>query len=148
MRLHKARRDFGYNINIAPLIDVVFLLIIFFLTVSHIAQVRVEALSLPEAQKGEKADQVSEARIIINITKEGHIIISGQKYSVESIGKILSQETQNKEQDTVSVLIRADRELGWKRVSEVMQECSKKGITQISVGVIEPGQSDTLSDEE
>ena len=51
MRLHKVKRDFGYDINIAPLIDVVFLLIVFFLTVSHIAQVRVEALSLPEAQQ-------------------------------------------------------------------------------------------------
>ena len=45
MRLHRAKREYGCQINIAPLIDVVFLLIIFFLTVSHITQVRVEALS-------------------------------------------------------------------------------------------------------
>jgi len=46
VRLHRAKREYGCQINIAPLIDVVFLLIIFFLTVSHITQVRVEALDV------------------------------------------------------------------------------------------------------
>ena len=142
MRLHKARRDFGYDVNLAPLIDVVFLLIVFFLTVSHIAQVRLEALSLPEAQQGDKADEVSNARVIINVTEEAHIVISGQKHSTEYISQLLDQEIEHQGQDAVSVLIRADREAAWKFVSEILQVCSQKGITNVSVGVIEPGQEE------
>ena len=52
MRLRKRKPEYGCEINIAPLIDVVFLLIIFFLTVSHITQLQVEPLSLPEAEEG------------------------------------------------------------------------------------------------
>ena len=126
----------------------VFLLIVFFLTVSHIAQVRVEALSLPEAQQGDKADEVSDARIIINVTEEAHIVISGQKRSTEYISQLLDQEIQQLEQDAVSVLIRADRKVAWKIVSEILQVCSQKGIMNVSVGVIEPGQSDILTSEE
>lgn len=148
MRLHKARRDFGYDINIAPLIDVVFLLIVFFLTVSHIAQVRVEALSLPEAQQGDKADEVSDARVIINVTEEAHIVISGQKHSTEYISQLLDREIQQLGQGAVSVLIRADRKVAWKIISEILQVCSQKGIMNVSVGVIEPGRSDIITSEE
>lgn len=144
MKLHKAKRDFDYDINIAPLIDVVFLLIVFFLTVSHMAQIRVEALSLPEAQQGDKADEVSKARVIINIAENGQIVISGQKHSIESISPLLDREIQRLGRDAVSVLIRADRKVAWKIVSEVLQLCSQKSIMNVSVGVIEPGQGDIL----
>lgn len=148
MKLHKAKRDFGYNINIAPLIDVVFLLIVFFLTVSHLAQIRVEALSLPEAQQGDKADEASKARVVINITEDGQIVISGQKHSIESMSPLLDREIQRLGLDAVSVLIRADRKVAWKIVSEVLQLCSQKSILNVSVGVIEPEHGDILTPRE
>jgi len=140
MRLHKARRLPIHKPNIAPLIDVVFLLIIFFLTVSHIAMVRVEALALPEATEGDKADALSAARVIININDASCITVAGQTHTLASLETLLDQEVQQQEHDQVSVFVRADRQVAWQLVSEVMQRCARRGIVQVQVAVIEPGR--------
>ena len=142
MRLHRAKREYGCEINIAPLIDVVFLLIIFFLTVSHITQVRVEALSLPEATEIEKPQQPLSSNVIINVHKEGSIVVSGKSYEIESLESMLRAEQANSSSGGLSILLRGDREALWARISEIMRVLSKLGLDQIRVAVIESGESD------
>ena len=48
MRLTKRRRTTSARINMTPMIDIVFLLIIFFMTVSQVTEVNREQLSLPK----------------------------------------------------------------------------------------------------
>jgi len=147
VRLHKAKREYGSEINIAPLIDVVFLLIIFFLTVSHMTQVRVEALSLPEAKEADKSAPVVSGRIIINVHKNGRIVVSGKTYETDSLESMLRTEQENSSSGGLSVLLRGDRETLWAGVSEIMQVLTELGIDQISVAVIELGGSDPGSQE-
>ena len=147
MRLHKAKREYGSEINIAPLIDVVFLLIIFFLTVSHMTQVRVEALSLPEAKETDKSAPAMSGRIIINVHKNGRIVVSGKTYETDSLESMLRTEQENSGSGGLSVLLRGDRETLWAGVSEIMQVLTELGIDQISVAVIELGGSDPGSQE-
>ena len=142
MRLHRAKREYGCEINIAPLIDVVFLLIIFFLTVSHITQVRVEALSLPQATEIEKPQQPLSSNVIINVHREGRIVVSGKSYDIDSLESMLRAEQENSSSRGLSVLLRGDREALWARISEIMRVLSKLGLNQISVAVIESGESD------
>jgi biopolymer transport protein ExbD len=142
VRLHKAKREYGSEINIAPLIDVVFLLIIFFLTVSHITQVRVEALSLPEAKEADKSEHLASGRIIINVHENGRIVVSGTTYETDSMEYMLRTEQENPGSGGLSVLLRGDRDTPWAGMSELMQVLTKLGINQISVAVIEPGRSD------
>ena len=138
MRLHRAEREYGCEINIAPLIDVVFLLIIFFLTVSHIGRVQVETLSLPEATGGEKSEPLASGRVIINVHKEGRIVVAGDTYEMDTLEQKLRREQQTFGSDSLSVVLRGDRESLWARMSAIMQILSKVGINQISVAVIEP----------
>lgn len=142
MRLHKTRRQYGSDINIAPLIDVVFLLIIFFLTVSHITQVRVEALSLPEAKEADESAHVASGRIIINVHKNGRIVVSGKTCDADSLELMLRREQESTSGGSLSVLLRGDRETSWAAVSELMQVLTRLGINQISVAVIESDRSD------
>jgi len=142
VRLHKAKREYGSEINIAPLIDVVFLLIIFFLTVSHITQVRVEALSLPEAKEADKSQHLASGRIIVNVHKNGRVVVSGKTYEADSLEYMLRAEQEDPGRGGLSVLLRGDRDTPWARVSELMQVLTKLGINQISVAVIEPGGPD------
>jgi len=147
VRLHRAKREYGCEINIAPLIDVVFLLIIFFLTVSHITQVRVEALSLPEATEIEKPQQPASGNLIINVHREGRIVVSGKTYEIDSLESMLRAEQENVSSGGLSVLVRGDREALWARISEIMRVLSKLGLNQIRVAVIESGESDPQSQE-
>jgi biopolymer transport protein ExbD len=141
MRLRKRKHEYGCEINIAPLIDVVFLLIIFFLTVSHITQVKVEALSLPEAEEGQKPNEQELSRMIINVNKGGQILALGKIQNIESLQQMLLDEIGHSGRDGVSILLRGDRETSWARISEIMQICTTNGISQISVAVTNPEES-------
>ena len=140
MHLHKIKREYGYDINIAPLIDVVFLLIIFFLTVSHIARIQVEPLELPEAREGRKSDQLTGGRLIVNVHKDGRVVIAGQTQSLTSFRRLVAEEESDEDSGPSSVLIRGDREAPWAKIAELMNVCTECGIGQVDVAVIEPGQ--------
>jgi biopolymer transport protein ExbD len=140
MRLRKAKRQYGCEINIAPLIDVVFLLIIFFLTVSHIIKVQVEAVTLPESTEGEKSEQLTGARVIINVHKDERIVVAGEICERNSLEQILRTEMGRSGGDGLSVLLRADREVLWARTSEIMQICRRLGINDVTIAVIEPDE--------
>jgi biopolymer transport protein ExbD len=140
MRLHKTKRKYGCEINIAPLIDVVFLLIIFFLTVSHITKVQVEALTLPESTEGEKSKQLTSGRVIINVRKDERIVVAGEICERNSLEQILRTEMGRFGGDGLSVLLRADREVLWARTSEIMQICRRLGIKEVTIAVIEPDE--------
>ena len=147
MRLHRAQREYGCEINIAPLIDVVFLLIIFFLTVTHITQVRVEALSLPEATEGETPDRLASGRLIVNVHRQGRIVVSGETYELDSLELMLRAEQETLSHGDLSVHLRGDREALWARISDIMGILTKLNLNQISVAVIEPDASDPDSQE-
>jgi len=142
MRLHRVKRQYGCEINIAPLIDVVFLLIIFFLTVSHITKVQVEALTLPQATEGEKSEQLAGSRVVINVHQDGRIVVAGEVRESNSLEQMLRTEQKRVGGDGLSVLLRGDREASWAIVSEIMQICTRLGINEVTVAVIEPGQAD------
>lgn len=147
MRLHRAQREYGCEINIAPLIDVVFLLIVFFLAVAHIAQVRVEALSLPEATEVEISEHLASGRLIINVHKEGRIVVSGKTYEPDSLESMLRARQANRRRGNLSVLLRGDREALWTRMSEIMHILTRLNLNQISVAVLEPVAANLESQE-
>ena len=136
MRLRKRKHEYGTEINIAPLIDVVFLLIIFFLTVSHISQVKVDPLPLPEAEEGVKPKEQRRSKIIVNVHKDGRI--TGEARSLDSFKQLLAEEIKRSGSDNLSVLLRGDRAASWTKISEIMQICTNNGISRISVAVTEP----------
>ena len=145
MRLRRAQRRFGYEVNIAPLIDVVFLLIIFFMTVSQISRVEVVPLELPEAAMHEKP---LSGRLIINVSyaedKTSHIVVEGREHSVESLHKMLSVGAETRRPGDVSVLIRGDRRVPWSTAARVFQTCTANRIDRVHIAVAEPGGAPEL----
>jgi len=138
MKLHKARRSFGTEINIAPLIDVVFLLIIFFMTVSQITKMEVEPVTLPEAAKGEAPKELATGRVIVNVLEDGRIVVAGQPCTPQALRGLLAQEVKQRGSEEVVVLVRGDREAPWRQAAAVLQACGANGIGQVRVAVIEP----------
>ena len=79
MKLSKSKRNHKLMMNMTPMIDIVFLLIIFFMTVSQITRVNEERLELPKLRGAEDQSPTS---LTINVTKEGVIKISGSEVDV------------------------------------------------------------------
>jgi biopolymer transport protein ExbD len=147
MRLYRTDHKYKCEINIAPLIDVVFLLIIFFLTVTHITQVRVEALTLPEAGTVKMPDHLASSRLIINVHKDGRIVVSGETYEPDALELLLRTEQAKPSRDDLAVLLRGDRDALWSRLTDIMTLLTKLNLNQIDVAVLEPGASDPESQE-
>jgi biopolymer transport protein ExbD len=144
MRLRRTKRQLGWEINIAPLIDVVFQLIIYGLVVSLIAKVECEDIALPQARKGEQGKEALALRLVINVRKNGQIVMGGTGHTAESLRPVLAAENEKvrKASGMLTVLVRGDRDGDWKNVAQVMSACAASGISRVHVAVTEPGEGE------
>ncbi len=75
-----------FRFNITPMIDVVFLLIIFFLVASYfVRSEQSREVSLPEASKGKPDDFSAQKRLTITVDKDGQLSIAGNVVSEDEI---------------------------------------------------------------
>jgi biopolymer transport protein ExbD len=133
MRLTKAKRRYGVHVGISPLIDVVFLLIIFFMTFSQLQKMEVEVIELPEAKAAKDAETADQqGQLIVNVKVDGSVVVEGKLLTAESLEVILKSRDIN-----ASVLVRADRELAWEKASGVLALCRELGIRRVRVAVQE-----------
>ena len=134
MRLSKARRQGELGISMTPMIDIVFLLIIFFMTVSQITYVNDEPMELPELAGTE--DQETQT-FTINVTNSGKLVISGRESSLSETLLYVGQELASRGGDPsqIRIMIRCDRRMSSDVVNELVRRLSDLGIRQIRVGV-------------
>ena len=105
-----------------PLIDVVFLLIIFFLVSSQLARQEANIeLELPEASTGSASPEVESRRITINVRGDGSMSIGGVDIPVDKISSRL-QDAVNLKGEDVEVRIRASRDLPYSEAEKLYRE--------------------------
>jgi biopolymer transport protein ExbD len=133
MRLPPSEQDLGVP-NMMPLIDVVFLLLIFFLMASRFEQEERELkVTLPEVAEAQPLAMTQE--LVVNITPEGKYLVARQQYSEEQLAGLLVQMRRNNPQQ--SVLIRGDGRAAWKHGVRVMGLCNKAKIDNYRVAAIQ-----------
>ncbi|MCX8081924.1 MAG: biopolymer transporter ExbD [bacterium] len=119
------------ELNIAPLIDVVFLQLIYFmLTSSFIMQPGIK-INLPQATTSET---VTEKEIIISITKEGGIFYRETPLSIEQLENVL-KNTLAVNKDRI-LIIKGDRKAEHGIVVKVMDIARRTGINKIVIGTL------------
>ncbi|MCD6423274.1 MAG: biopolymer transporter ExbD [Elusimicrobia bacterium] len=119
------------EINIAPLVDMVFLLLIFFLVSTTFSSPTGVEVRKPKAKT---AVSLSRESVLIAVTKEGSIHINNRRVDLETLGGIIkviiSQRTD------APVIIVADRESFTGRIIQVMDECKRAGAQNISLAAL------------
>lgn len=119
------------GINLTSLIDVVFLLLIFFMiTSTFIKTERKLELQLPEAKAAE-VEQKERKPIQIEMDKRGRITLDGQLVTMKALETRL-KEFQGKRK---SAIVRADRRLKHGTVTAVLGLCRDAGIREIAIAV-------------
>ncbi len=119
------------GINLTSLIDVVFLLLIFFMiTSTFIKTERKLELQLPEAKAAE-VEQKERKPIQIEMDKRGRITLDGQLVTMKALETRL-KEFQGKRK---SAVVRADRRLKHGTVTAVLGLCRDAGIREIAIAV-------------
>ncbi|MDP7035759.1 MAG: biopolymer transporter ExbD [Planctomycetota bacterium] len=134
--------DSSVDLNMTPMIDVVFLLIIFFMLILKIVSEELTPLDLPTAVHA-NPDEAEEDRVIINLRRDGKIFVDGRVYDPtkpagsEALKKKLAFEAQGaRGDDGISerqILIRADRSTKYQHVEKILRLMVNKGIRMYRV---------------
>ena len=132
MRLPASEPELGIP-NMMPLIDVVFLLLIFFLMASRFEQEEREMkVMLPEVAEAQPMTMTKE--FVVNITSEGKYLVAHQEYTEEQLAALLQEAARNNPRQ--SVLIRGDERAAWKYGVRVMGLCNKAKIDNYRVAAV------------
>ncbi len=132
------------SFQLAPMIDIVFLLLIFFLVTYQITEQEKDLeVSVPTTTEGSQEARVAN-EIVVNLTAEGVITISGEVYTKDELRKKLERIVKASElanaggADQQPVRIRADREGKNQQLLEVLDEIQKAGIWNIGFATKSP----------
>ena len=130
--IHRPRR-IGFNMT--PMIDVVFLLIIFFLVSSHLAKQESQVqLALPVATSGEEDPALSSNRVTINVNETGELTIGNRPIIAAELGERLAS-ARAELGDGMEVRIRSSRLTPYGDVQPIMLACTKQGIWNVTYAV-------------
>ena len=115
------------SLSLTPLIDVIFLLLIFFIVATRFSKEESELdVELPSASQALPLT-AQPAELVINIDANGRFYVQGQFRQPEAIERILRTTAANNPL-TQTVVIRADKKADWQHVSNAFDLCKKVGI--------------------
>jgi len=116
--------------QMTPMIDVVFLLLCFFVSSQIFAQWETEIdITLPTARTGEVPQRLP-GEIIVNILASGEVIVNGRSLDSEQLGSMLSRVVTLFPGQPV--LLRADKTTAYEHVIRVLDLCRQSDIWNIS----------------
>ncbi|MCP4834169.1 MAG: biopolymer transporter ExbD [Phycisphaera sp.] len=127
-------RERQLPLDMTPMIDIVFQLLIFFLVTAQLSQYSRADLDLPE-EAGEKTDEASEAGLIINVLADGTLEIASAEISVEEL-RILAIDLVAESDGSVSParpLVRADRNAPTASLNKVLSTLQRAGIPAVRI---------------
>lgn len=108
--------------NLTPVIDVVFLLLIFFLVATKYAEEERDLdVNLPEVAQTQPLTMTPQ--LIVNVTKDGQFRVVQKDYSISQIQQMLAEARENNPQQ--ECLIRGDGDSALKHAVLVMDACNK-----------------------
>ena len=135
----KFQSQFGSErtgIQLAPMIDVVFLLLIFFIVLWNYARFETEIdISVPAASAGENPERTI-GEIVVNVKKEGGIIIEGiERTELETLEMFKSIVAAYPDQ---ALILRGDKEASFDHIVKVLNLCKEAKIWNISFATSQP----------
>ena len=132
MRLPNDGSESDNGPNLTPIIDVVFLLLIFFLVATRFDQEERELdVELPEVVKAQPISMTE--GLIINISKNGKLKVVRKEYSEKQLATIIRAAKKNNPHQTA--LIRGDGGSALKYAVRVMSLCNKEGMKYLIAAI-------------
>ena len=141
MRVPLSNRRHRLEMNMTPMIDVVFLLIIFFLVSSHLQKQEAHAeLDLPTAETGDEYTQTDIRTLTVNISSRQDIYQIAFGSRIISPSNLVSQlqSELRRAKGKLEVRIRVDRTTPYRVVEPILASCAQLDIWNVQFAVIRP----------
>lgn len=134
MRIRNDELEDDVGIGLTSLIDVVFLLMIFFmLATTFLDPERALELDLPRAESGSSAEEAPE-ELVLNVFRDGRISLGGRELADGDLRARLEQAARR--DPATPVTIRGDARVEHARIVSVMDACALAGLSNLSVGTL------------
>lgn len=128
MQFEGARRS-SHIPNLTPLIDIVFLLLIFFMLTSHFVREDSLNIQLPEAESGRKLDENKSIEVIINAQQQW--LYKGQVVTPKELKPLLREDLSKR--DVKRLRIRGDRASDLGSAVSLLDLAREAGATDIDI---------------
>ena len=123
MTLRRFRKK-SPRVDVIPLIDVLMVLILFFLTSMQFQDLRALNVKLPKIDSA-GSNKISN-QLVVSISKEGEYFLNGNEDELVEIGKVFRSSAQLPRKP--AVLVVADEDVPLKHVTEVVDLCRESGL--------------------
>lgn len=124
------------SLPLAPMIDIIFLLLIFFITTSVFARMENElSVTVPTAESADPPRrQLGE--IIINLTWDGGIVVNQREMTDSQLLSLLSRLVERYPDQ--AVIVRGDRTTQWEDMVNTLDICARAGIWNYKFAALPP----------
>jgi biopolymer transport protein ExbD len=126
--------------DMTPMIDVVFLLVIFFTLVSEFERMEIESVTLPYAVEAVEEPPRAPNRLVVNVAADGQVAVMRRSLDREELGRFVAARAAaaGADKDGFSALhvkVRADAACQYGHVLGVMESCVDASVWHLSFAV-------------
>lgn len=126
-----------FTVNMTPMIDVVLLVIIFFLYTARFAEVSRTSVNLPDERGSPEAMMDADA-LLIDVSASGRYLINGRERPIERVAEIVQEQADRVGgPGNLRVLLRADRDTPAGAVNALARRLTRMGVRQWSHATVD-----------
>ncbi|MEN8254234.1 MAG: biopolymer transporter ExbD [Verrucomicrobiota bacterium] len=132
MKLKAIKKD-DVEIDMAPMIDMVFLLLIFFMVASVVVTEKID-ITLPESTAAKVPEDIK-GRVVLSVDANGKIYYGMNPVTIEKLKEHISAELEL--DPNLRLMIRSDARVEYKTSKEIMIACGEAGATDLIYATFE-----------
>ena len=125
----QGRKRLSLELNMAPLIDVVFLLLIFYMLSSTFVRPEAVKVNLPSASSGQA---VSLEALEVFLRRDGSLVFGEQEISIDSLQEVVRKLIDSKPEQVIT--LKADADVSVQKMVEVMDQMKLGGARKNYIG--------------
>ena len=131
----KKKKSPEINLEITPLVDVIFLLLIFFVLSTQFIDLKSMSIDLPSIDK-KTMSNLPENRVKIEISKEGDVLINNIILDTFSL-KSLNKELRSISPEIKTAIISADSDTKYQYLVTIMESLNRNGFKNIQINFVD-----------
>ncbi len=133
MKVKLPKKD-DVSIDMAPMIDMVFLLLIFFMVASVVTELDKVEVKIPEAEYAKVPDE-TKGRMMLSVDANNQVYVGTVPVTIAELKELVSDELDLNPE--LRILIRADERVEYKTNKDIMVACGEVGATDLIYATFE-----------
>jgi biopolymer transport protein ExbD len=143
MKFKKTVEDEPVGFQVASMIDIVFLLLIFFIVASQLQELEFSkevTLPIADASQTKKSEGTQEIRL--NVLEDGTIKVGDEVFAPERVAAELRRVADDAARP-VKILIRGDQKAHYGRMMRIMRSCAEASLWNVSFATFQEEEQQT-----